>query len=60
VDEVELIEYVDAACAAQGLTLSDRQRASVIEQFGRIAQIAEAFLDFPLGLEDEQAPVFRP
>jgi hypothetical protein len=60
VDKVELIEYVDAACAAQGITLSHGQRASVIEHFGRIAQIAEAFLDFPLGPEDEQAPVFRP
>jgi len=56
----QLAKYVDAACAAQGLALSAARREAVIEQFTRIAQIADTFLDFPLGPEDEQAPIYRP
>jgi Protein of unknown function (DUF4089) len=59
-DNVVMTAYVDAACAAQGLTLSADRREAVLLQFARVAQIAETFLDFPLGAEDEQAPVYRP
>jgi hypothetical protein len=59
-NEETLKRYVDAACAAQRLALSSERRDAVVEQFARIAQIAETFLDFPLGPEDEQAPVYRP
>jgi hypothetical protein len=59
-DKVVMTAYVDAACAAQGLTLSTERRDAVLMHFSRIAQIAESFLDFPLGAEDEQAPVYRP
>jgi hypothetical protein len=31
----------------------------VIEHFTRIATMTEAVVEFPLGPEDEQAPVFR-
>jgi hypothetical protein len=59
-DKEILAQYVDAACALQGFVLSAARRDAVIEQFDRVAQIAETFVDFPLGPEDEQAPVYRP
>ena len=58
-DSAELSAYVDAACKAQGLVLAPDQRARVIEHFTRIATMTEAGVEFPLGPEDEQAPVFR-
>jgi hypothetical protein len=59
-DKEILAQYVDAACALQGLALSAARRDAVVEQFGRVAQIAATFVDFPLDPEDEQAPVYRP
>jgi hypothetical protein len=56
----DVSSYVDAASAAQGLVLTSEQRAGVIANFARIAQIAAPLVDFPLGHEDEQAPVYRP
>jgi hypothetical protein len=59
-DRKALDAYVDAACVAQGLVIAVEQRAAVAEQFARVAQLAQSFLDFPLDPDDEPAPVYRP
>ena len=52
--------YVDAALALHGFDLTPAARAAVLQNFERSAAIAAAFLDLPLGPEDEMAPVFTP
>jgi hypothetical protein len=54
----EIPAYVDAALALHGYRLSEAARAEVLRQFTLGATIAAAFLDVPLGPEDEMAPVF--
>ena len=56
----DLEAYVDAALALHGYRLSDAARTGVLTQFTLGASIASAFLDLPLGPEDEMAPVFTP
>jgi hypothetical protein len=59
-DDAQIAEYVDAACAANGLKLADDERARVIDQYASIAVIAAPLLELPLGDTVEIAPVFRP
>jgi Protein of unknown function (DUF4089) len=59
-NDAAIAAYVDAACKAQGIILSAREREQVIAQFTRIATIAAPVLDLELGPEVEMAPVFRP
>jgi len=52
--------YVDAALAALGLEVNPEWKPGIIAHFRRTAEIAQAFLDFPLADDDEPAPVFTP
>jgi hypothetical protein len=56
----EIVSYVDAACRAQGLTLTADERLRVIANFTRIAVIAAPVLQLELPADIEQAPIFRP
>ncbi|MCY0386267.1 DUF4089 domain-containing protein [Robbsia sp. Bb-Pol-6] len=51
--------YVAAALTLQGYALSEDAVRDVREQFARIAQIAEAFVELPLPAALESAAVFR-
>lgn len=58
-DEQTISAYVDAALALHDLVLTPERRAAVIEQFRLLTTMAGQFLDQPLALDDEPAPVFR-
>jgi len=57
-DQVE--QYVDAAAAALALPIAPEHRPGVIENFSRLAMLAAVVNEFPLGAEDEPAPVWKP
>jgi len=59
-DPQALAAYVDAACALQGFALTDERRARVVEQFARIAAIAEPLLGVELPADVEPASTFVP
>jgi hypothetical protein len=52
--------FVDAAAPAVGLALDPRHRPGVVENIGRVAQIARLVMEFPLPDEVEPGPVFTP
>lgn len=52
--------YVDAQATVIGLSLTPEQRAGVIVNLERIAQIAAVADGVPLTDTDESAAVFRP
>lgn len=56
----QVAAYVDQAAAITGLPIPPEYHASVVENFERIAAIAQLVLDFPLPEETEIAPVFVP
>ena len=56
----QIEQYVDAASAALALPISPAHRPGVIENFSRLAQLAALVNEFPLGAEDEPAPVWKP
>ncbi|EKQ68723.1 hypothetical protein OsccyDRAFT_3270 [Leptolyngbyaceae cyanobacterium JSC-12] len=58
--ESNFAEYVDQAAAMIGLPIPTEYHQSVVENFERIAAIAQLVLDFPLPEEIENAPVFDP
>jgi hypothetical protein len=51
--------YVDAAMVLHGLTLTAEQRQRVIDTFALNTALIAPLLDFPFGVEIEQAPVFK-
>jgi hypothetical protein len=53
-------DYVKAASATIRLEISPDNEAGVVENFERIASIADFLMQFPLAQETEVAPVFRP
>ena len=59
-DATDWAGYVDAMAALQRLPLNDARRAAVIEQLINIESLARRFVDFPLPVDVEPAPVFRP
>jgi hypothetical protein len=60
-DHPEDIEaYVDAAAKLVGLPLDPAHRPGVVQNLGRIAQMAALVMAFPLPEETEPAPVFEP
>ena len=56
----QLAAYVDAACAAHGITLAADERERVVAQYARLAAIAAPLVDLPLAPDVEPAPIFRP
>ena len=51
---------VDAAAAALGLGIAPEHRPGVLHYFALAASMAEQVQAHPLGVADEQAPVFTP
>lgn len=52
--------YVDQAAALIGLPIPSEYHQSVVENFERIAAVAQLVLEFPLPEEIEPAPKFEP
>lgn len=52
--------YVKAAAEAVGLPIAPEYLAGTVLNFQRSAALAKLVMDFPLPLEVEPAPVFRP
>jgi hypothetical protein len=52
--------YIDQAATLIGLPIPSEYHQSVVENFERIAAIAQLVLEFPLPEETEIAPVFEP
>jgi 1-carboxybiuret hydrolase subunit AtzG-like protein len=58
-DPVDIEAFVDAAARLVGLPLDPAHRPGVVLNFGRIAQMAELVMEFPLPEETEPAPVYE-
>ena len=56
----DLDEYVDRLSGAIDLPLAPEPRPGVVENFVRIAAIAQLVTEFPLPDTIEPAPVFEP
>lgn len=52
--------YVDLAAALVGLPIPSEYHQSVVQNFDRIATVAQLFLNFPLPEDIEIAPIFEP
>ena len=59
-DSAALRAYLRGALALQDLVLPDEAIVRIEEQFGRVAQIARAFIDEPIDADTEPAAHFRP
>ena len=59
-DDLSIAAYVDAAAHLLQLPIAAGHLPGVHENFARIAVLAALFVDAPLDLHDEPAPVFRP
>jgi hypothetical protein len=57
---IELSTYVDHAAQIIELPIPETYHQSVVENFQRIAAIAQLVTEFPLPEETEIAPVFEP
>lgn len=56
----DLDEYVDQMALLLDLPLNPEHRPGVVENFVRIMAIAQIVREFPVPIETEAAPVFRP
>lgn len=52
--------HVEAVSASLGLAIAPEHMPGVLENFARLATIAEQVNGFDLGAADEAAPVWRP
>jgi hypothetical protein len=52
--------YLDAASQRLGLPVDASMRAGVNADLGRLGAMADFLMEFPLGKDVEQAPVFHP
>ena len=59
-DKADLAEWVDQMAALVDLPLHPEHRPGVVENFSRIAAIAQLVMEFPLPETVEAAPVFEP
>lgn len=57
---IDWSDHVDTVSVSIGLKIDPEYRQGVIENFARIATVAQAFLAFPLDDEAEPAPRFEP
>lgn len=58
--ETEVLAYVKASAAAQGLVLDDARAQRVASHLARTAHLAQLLEDFPLRVEDEPAELYQP
>jgi Protein of unknown function (DUF4089) len=59
-DDPAIAAYIETTSQLLRLPIAAEHRAGVEGNFARIAELAELFIDAPLELHDEPAPVFRP
>jgi hypothetical protein len=59
-DDAAIAAYVETTAQLLRLPIAPEHRAGVEANFARLAEVAELFIDAPLELHDEPAPVFRP
>jgi Protein of unknown function (DUF4089) len=59
-NQVDLAKWVDQMAILVDLPLRPEDRPGVVENFARIAAIAQLVMDFPLPETVEAAPVFEP
>jgi hypothetical protein len=52
--------WIKLAAPALGLAIAWEYRAGVAPNLARLAELAAPLMEFPLGDNDEAAPVFRP
>jgi hypothetical protein len=58
--ETEVLAYVKASAAAQGLTMDDARALRVAAHLARTAHLAELLDAVPLAVEDELAEIYKP
>jgi hypothetical protein len=58
--EFDPAAYVDQMAIALNLPIAPEHRPGVIDNFSRIAAIAQLVLEFPLSEDTVAAPVFQP
>jgi hypothetical protein len=58
--ETEVLAYVKASAAAQGLALDDARALRVAAHLARTAHLAELLDAAPLAAEDELAEIYKP
>ncbi|MEO8526618.1 MAG: DUF4089 domain-containing protein [Caldimonas sp.] len=56
----EIEAYVDAAAASLALPIAAEHRQGVVHYVELAASMAALVMAFPLGIDDEAAPVFTP
>jgi len=59
-EPMDYTTYVEQAAAVVGLPIPPEYHQSVVENFERIAAIAQLVMEFPLDEDVEIAPVFEP
>jgi len=52
--------WIDATAPVLGLTVEPAWRPGVAANLGRMAELADLVLAFPLADDEDQAPVYRP
>ena len=57
---LEMEAFVEQMAAAVDLPIAPEYKPGVVENFARIAEIAQRLDEFPLSPEVEAAPIFRP
>jgi hypothetical protein len=60
VKQDDLVAYVDQAARIIGLEIPAEYHAGVVQNFERIAAIAQPVMEFPLPEDIEIAPIFEP
>lgn len=58
--ETQVLAYVKASAAAQGLALDDDRAQRVASHLARTAHLAKLLEDAPLTAEDELAEIYKP
>jgi hypothetical protein len=58
--ELEVLAYVKASAAAQGLHLDDARALRVATHMARTAHLAALLDAAPLAVEDEPAEIYKP
>lgn len=58
--ETQVLAYVKASAAAQGLALDDDRAQRVASHLARTADLAKLLEDAPLTTEDELAEIYKP
>lgn len=58
--DAQVLAYVNASAAAQGLALDDDRALRVATHLARTAHLAQLLEDTPMAVEDELAEIYRP